>query len=431
MLSSLRSFKDINYGDIIKKIKSPWIETPLNKDELTTSLSLCKDIKYRSNFNHNYKLYQNIQLLLNNNTFWDYFDGLETIHIEDYSLVYKSQCNGNSIFLKSNMDEYSDYVNYHEIIIGFVLNKLRLYVPNFVFYYGVSNGYLDDNNILFDKDGTNVFSIVESIDEKYDLSEFINICDRKTLIIILLQIFNALSVAYNKYKFIHYDLHDDNILIQQFDNDIDINIYINGQVKTIKTNVLVTIIDYGHSSIEYENVKYKRSELMTVHDCPCPISDPYKLLFFLGCSIYNNEKKEELFDIVESLFKIFDEKLSLEKKIANYLADENPTKSIDYDSKLKDDKTEKKNGIYLSSVYTHEHMLEFIINSFKEESKEIFKINNIEPNMKFIKYNVNLLYYQVKCNLLDKKIALDIIKTLTDNTELSSYKKIQKLKKIQ
>lgn len=73
----------------------------------------------------------------------------------------------------------------------------------------------------------------------------------------LLQLLCSLQIAQTQFRYIHGDLHGNNILIQTLPSEVDIKYEISGNDYVIRTDVIVTIIDYGFNEITYNGVNFK------------------------------------------------------------------------------------------------------------------------------------------------------------------------------
>ncbi len=178
----------------------------------------------------------------------------------------------------------------HEAVVGMgAINKLRMFVPNFMQTYGVfrcNPPVIDDNNKLVTWcSGTNRsvnYLVLENIPGK-SLRKMAPSITGPEFINIYIQVVNALAVAHTYFDFTHYDLHADNVMIQTLPFNISIPIYIDREiVGHIVTNMLAKIIDYGFSYAEIETVpfgNYGYENVFAIYtDRSYPMHDAYKLL---------------------------------------------------------------------------------------------------------------------------------------------------------
>lgn len=258
----------------------------------------------------------------------------------------------------------------HEIFVGVILNKLRPYVPNFVYTYGYEETNEDHCNpyIIF----------LENIPNSDLLENYIPKLSKIEFFVIFLQILNALNLAYEEYSFCHYDLHDGNILIQKIEFPFSYKLYIDGKVKKIKTNYLAKIIDFGQSYVKFNNKSfgvYNRDELKVYNYKSRPINDIYKLLCFSGYTAKESNNLE-VYNLISRIYQLFDQKGKLDDRI-NFFKNNVTEMEIDgeiildvndgfnygeYDFNSK----HKKN--YLVKDYKHSELLQIIANEFPEYS---------------------------------------------------------------
>jgi hypothetical protein len=179
----------------------------------------------------------------------------------------------------------------HEYFIGIYLNEIRKKIPNFMYTYGIFNCNFDINSITKTNietricenctSGTKcenkVYVIYENINglelDKFlknisimsDINTYnINIYD---FISIFTQILLSIQMANEEFKYNHFDLHTGNIIIRQLPDYKCIKYTIknkDGESENIYvlSNCISTIIDYGFSGIEIENITYRTKYLL-------------------------------------------------------------------------------------------------------------------------------------------------------------------------
>lgn len=231
----------------------------------------------------------------------------EIPNFEKMIIKYGEECEEN---------EY-DCVYLHEIVVGTILNKLKIYVPNFITTFGFFQAKIDsDYNFKpSDKLEDNFFIVMEKI-KGLNLSDFIVNATVSQYFQILLQIINALSVANQFYQFSHNDLHDDNIIIEILKEPILIPLYIGENKKYIYTRYLAKIVDFGQSFINIgQPLGFYGNEIHRIYsNRQNPISDAYKLICYSGYTAHISEN-EKLFDFISILYKdIFNEKVETKRK---------------------------------------------------------------------------------------------------------------------
>ena len=162
----------------------------------------------------------------------------------DYGLSYYFQNYVKFLFNKNKFKNY-DYIYSDNILtdfsIGISLNKLRHYIPNFLFIYGQ-----DDNKIY-----------KENTYNTYCFNKFLKKCNNiNDLISILLQHENALFIAGYLYNFVY---NSDQYLIREFLEPINITIYNIKEEKfittCIKTKYVLIFHDLKNSYLNINNYK--------------------------------------------------------------------------------------------------------------------------------------------------------------------------------
>jgi len=162
----------------------------------------------------------------------------------------------------------------HELTVGIMLNKLREKIPNFMYTLGgflcsppsQDSGLNVNSNVKYDYNFINfclhskvdklkIMMLNEVIPAKYNFNEYLQKHNdrKKEICAILIQLFYALYIAYKEFKFVHGDLHQENVLIVKTTDSTTITIEMDDgetfQIKNVKR--IPVIIDYGFSSIYY------------------------------------------------------------------------------------------------------------------------------------------------------------------------------------
>ena len=199
----------------------------------------------------------------------------------------------------------------HETAAGLlVLNAILEHVPNFMATYGLffcSAPIVNSDNVVVDwcEPSTSPVSYVVNeniIDGKsvYILAETLSADD---VLILYLQVVNALRVAHSMNDFTHHDLHDDNVLIQKYVTPISIPYYGSDRKKRwLNTNYLAKIIDYGASHFKFLG----RDFGMESANYSFPMNDCYRFLR----SIYNAamyHRRQDIIDVAKKIFDFFKE----------------------------------------------------------------------------------------------------------------------------
>jgi hypothetical protein len=143
----------------------------------------------------------------------------------------------------------------HEVFVGYHLNKLKAYIPNFMYVYSHD---ISHNKVRVIKEWIEGISLENWFKTKFNIGDFNQI---------LLQINLSLFSAQSLYGFIHYDLYPWNVIIKEYDNPVTIYYpYENGKCAKITTKLVPYIIDYGKSSIIKDGIRYGNVKTCSIHD---------------------------------------------------------------------------------------------------------------------------------------------------------------------
>lgn len=171
-------------------------------------------------------------------------------------------------------------------IVGILLNKLidSNKCINFVKYYDTSVDYAHERVITY----------MEKIDGK--LSNFHKIFDREITfdeyLIVLFQIFFAISVIQHEYGMVHYDLHFDNILIQKVNDATIIYNLHDKQYILPKHDFVIKIIDFDWTQFKYKNYLIV-PEINNCELAKTAIQFNYSfdcISILIGCNIFHSNK---------------------------------------------------------------------------------------------------------------------------------------------
>ena len=176
----------------------------------------------------------------------------------------------------------------HEYIVGaLALNNIRKYVPNFAYIFGtfdcgspVIGGNKDIDTWCGYQPGVN-YVVYENVNPSTPLGNLNRSIGFDKFLNYYLQIMLALRVAYNKYDFTHYDLHDQNVLVRKLDRTVAIPYDTPKGKRYIVTDSIATVIDYGQSHVKIGGNSfgfYGLEAYGTVATHSFPLFDAYKLL---------------------------------------------------------------------------------------------------------------------------------------------------------
>lgn len=172
--------------------------------------------------------------------------------------------NNNQIVMKQSLKKDKEY-NFEllkEYFIGMHLNNLRFHIPNFMYTFGIINcskPIMNKNKMIvkdFCTKETNKYNFL--LLEKIIGNTFNIYLQNNTITLnnfknIVCQFLISLEVAQQQYKYSHNDLHLNNIILRKKKHTY--NVSLNNLIYNVQTKYILTIIDYGHSSIEYKTNK--------------------------------------------------------------------------------------------------------------------------------------------------------------------------------
>lgn len=228
----------------------------------------------------------------------------------------------------------------HEFFIGNKLNILRDKVPNFSYIYGSFNC---NYPIFFDQQPYNICSmsnsetsdrkvnyiIYENITDSISFKDFADNANIKEFMNVYIQILFALNYANEKLKFVHYNLHYDNIVVKTLPNFVKLAYPYKNKFIYIKTNKIPFIIDYGYSRLNFENFIYGiegSDKNGTVFIDYNPFQDPFRLLTSTLDSTYFRNYDEGLYEVLKYFVDVNKEDGKYIIKNFDYLPD--PPKNI-------------------------------------------------------------------------------------------------------
>ena len=231
----------------------------------------------------------------------------------------------NKVFLvKEQKDPVSTDLLSHEAFIGLCLNQLRSIIPNFMHTYGMLScpiaptipGRQSICGITSTTSSNKL--IVENIRRGRNLYRY-TFANNSDYLNIIIQIVNALNIAYKTFGFTHYDLHAGNVMIDTFAAPFYIPIYMpDGSVKYLVTRNLVKIIDFGFSRISVNNTVFHRFDMQKygITTEAYPMHDLHKILL----TWYHNAKDHDrdAIALFERLYRFFNSNISTESLFKSY-----------------------------------------------------------------------------------------------------------------
>jgi hypothetical protein len=167
----------------------------------------------------------------------------------------------NLIIIKTTQKGLSRESLLLEYFIGrYGINKLRKFIPNFMYTFSIFKCSRFKNQMCKTPPNFNNWSYFIAL-EKINGSSLWNYISSKkrsdTIVLqFVMQIILSLFIAQREIKFIHYDLHLNNILIRTTKTPQNISFQINEQTFSISTSQIPTIIDFGSSFMVRDNIPF-------------------------------------------------------------------------------------------------------------------------------------------------------------------------------
>ena len=382
-----------------------------------------------------------------------YFNFIEFLDLINIEQISNSTANGfirslryrkNNYFanaiLKSSKNKTSDNL-FYEYMVGLFLNKQSKYFPCFVSTYG---GFMYSNEEIYNKLQNLSFDLDEIKDSIIKLNNCIienlkmsclnskymailteSITDAKTFYEIQVKmnendIFNILYQIYMplyflRTQFTHHDLHDENVLIYEPENDgyIYIHYRINENIFSIKSSYIAKIIDYGRSYYyenETNNSLFIHHELCKIKECnpSCGKDVGYEYILKNSNNYFNKNESHDLRFLYEIRQNVnYDGKLKLQNLLQKLNYNTGPENLLN--------ETNKINNITDIYILLKEYLSsEEFINQNNKLYENKIKIGDLYiSNYSEIRYEPvdNTIYENEK----NKKNDLDIIKDVFNN----------------
>ena len=319
------------------------------------------NIKSQEYINYANDMFKNQDIIKN-----FYFSKTNPFAKNEISNVYIGNLfNDMNFIVKETSD---DLVFYNELLINNYINNENSIIPNLALFYGKLN---QNNNTYL------IFEYIKGITYEEFLLYNRNIDDH---ISVFFQILLVLGYLQEKYMFSHYDLHNKNILIVNYDEYINYQIPIKNKLYNIKTKILPVIIDFGLSTIyDFENCNFKSYNKFYLNFIE-PISllgfDVFKLVISSGYVFFKfpiNNKDIKIF--INDIILLF-----FENNPYNISNINDTKKSItDYMSSC----------IYNSDIYKKEvfYFIDLFLTKYKPVNIDISNRNILYPNIN-INYDI-------------------------------------------
>lgn len=188
---------------------------------------------------------------------------------------------------------------------------------------GMVNKIAVGNCLTDNKVNQVVYEFVKPSIALADAIEKITIDELKNIII---QDLYARQDAFKRTRFVHNDLHPNNVLLRILPQQ-SVLVYskITGENNVyLKTNKVVTYIDYGMSYVEFKDVNGKRQQISSpskgsflygaATNIPFPLYDTYKLWLGIAARAYNY-KRDDILKEMQKLYTYFDNETTIDDAI--------------------------------------------------------------------------------------------------------------------
>lgn len=203
-----------------------------------------------------------------------------------------SKVMANNLFVIKTPQKPSNDNLLHELFIGFQLNELKKYVPNFVYTFGglkCTSPVIDTNKevvswCLRSKNSVN-FVLYENIQPSVSMMDYVKTASLSSFLDKYLQVMFAVLLANKLKKYSHGDLHPGNVLIRDIDSDKFSIPYLteDGEVEYLITDKLSVIIDPGFNYMKVDGQDYgyfDAGPYGAQYDADFLIYDAYKLMMW-------------------------------------------------------------------------------------------------------------------------------------------------------
>ena len=240
-----------------------------------------------------------------------------------YGAVYSATLLGEKDAFAYKVAEHGDLT--HETAVGFLaVNPLRKITQHFMQTYTsffCSPPIGNSGQTWCSAVGKQVrYLVVENIVGGISLRKFVETYSTDRVILALLMVYNALLVAQRSCKFIHNDLHYENVMVQTY-SEPQLVPYYNESKKPLWLSTLDVpkIIDFGFAAFMHDGE--------WLHPFPYEYKNPnylfdfYKLLAFCGqAALLSN--RTDTFNALDKMFAYFNEG-SLKERIVRRTRDKN------------------------------------------------------------------------------------------------------------
>lgn len=197
------------------------------------------------------------------------------------------------LLLKTSKKEDYDGDVFHEYFVGIrCLNSLRKICSNFMYVYGCFRCFVPvPQNMGNQVNGTNfctlnpvngqfygTYTAIELIPNAVPWSQGLYQLELWEVYSLIIQLVDALQLAYINFGFVHRDLHNGNVLLRPLGKIAYVKLPVSKG--WVKTRFIPTIIDYGMSRVTVEKRNFAIFKFGKDPDALQPEHDLYKILGF-------------------------------------------------------------------------------------------------------------------------------------------------------
>lgn len=299
-------------------------------------------------------------------------------------LVLESFGNTGLPFIKKICDNcFSLKSFYNEYFISvYGLNFLRDTIPTFNFTYSCHKS-------------ENLFSIKQEFSKGIPLGNFIQHCSGEDFLSVIFQVLASLEFSQRHLLFTHYDLNEENILVEKIEKPFKIPI---GKKTFMFSNYKIKIIDFGFSTITtnpktiISNTDTHKFYKHGYFPFFTPGTDQFRILSTILFMVQHlEEKRHVLFYVFKHFYKINPEKYLqhihyfkgnfYNSSVFPFLY-KNPLQLLSF---LEEKKNDILNILSLSSFPFEIRglVLDAIQLSYQKEFKDLFSIEKINKNIPY------------------------------------------------
>lgn len=212
-----------------------------------------------------------------------------------HSVIYVMRRHDDVHYCLKMCNNYTTAV--HETIVGRVLLSLKM--PEFCGMHGVVIEPRELKHIVPDDElSSKVFVAMRYVENSCSLTDILedsSVSDEE-IMVMFAHVMAAMQYAYDRFKFTHYDLKTDNVLVRKRSTRTEKSITTRLDRYTFNSHYDITIIDYEYSSITLANktIGMKGAEHRGIHCRPNPSHDIVRLslcMIFMRPSLISYVRK--------------------------------------------------------------------------------------------------------------------------------------------